>query len=138
MNPIQTLNETEIFALKDTLGGEHNSCETYAQVIRDFGSGRQIITIVEVGARYISALPSLFEEHVVSPPANRWSGLTPRLAGLHEACVPDPEREVENVPLFDRALLTKRYLKNSKIFYTSRWASQDSRPPDFQRWVQRG
>ena len=88
MNPIQTLDDTEVQALKDTLDDEYKSRETYAQVIRDFGEVRPFINIVEAEARHASALLNLFERYGASPPANRWAGKAPGISAFMKPASP--------------------------------------------------
>ncbi|VFU17738.1 ferritin-like domain-containing protein [Methylocella tundrae] len=137
MSSGQTLNDTEVQALSDTLDDEYRSRETYAQVIRDFGDVRPFINIVEAEARHASAPINLFEKYGVSPPSNRWAGKAPRFSSVHEACVASVQGEIENVAIYDRALKSTRRPDFLAVYQTLRSASQDRHLPAFQRCAQR-
>ena len=87
VNAIQTLDDTEVQALKDTLDDEYKS-RKLRQVIRDFGEVRPFINIVEAEARDASALLNLFERYGASPPANRWSGRAPGISAFMKPASP--------------------------------------------------
>lgn len=137
MSSGQTLNDTEVQALSDTLDDEYKSRETYAQVIRDFGDVRPFVNIVEAEARHASALINLFEKYGVSPPANRWAGKAPRFSSVHEACVAGIQGEIENVAIYDRALKSTQRPDILAVYQALRSASQDRHLPAFQRCAQR-
>jgi hypothetical protein len=137
MSSVQTLDDMEVQALKDTLDDEYKARETYAQVIRDFGEVRPFINIVEAEARHASALLNLFEKYGISPPPNRWAGKTPRFSSVHEACVASVQGEIENVALYDRALKSTRRPDILAVYQALRSASQDRHLPAFQRCAQR-
>jgi hypothetical protein len=56
MSAISALDDTERQALEDALDDEYKSHATYDQVIRDFGSVRPFINIVEAEAKHIVSL----------------------------------------------------------------------------------
>ena len=62
MNSVYDLNDTERQALEDALDDEYRAHTTYDQVIHDLGPVRPFVNIVDVEARHISALLSLFEK----------------------------------------------------------------------------
>lgn len=106
MTAIPVLSDAEIQSLKDTLDDEYKSYETYAQVIRDFGEVRPFVNIVEAEERHSLALLALFQKYGIAPPANRWVGKAPCFASVDEACAAAIQGEIENVELYDRALMS--------------------------------
>ena len=132
MNPTM-LNESEVVSLKEALDDEYRSYETYAQVVRDFGSVRPFINIVDAEARHISALLTLFEAYNVVAPANRWMGQVSRFSTLEEACAKSAQGEIDNVAIYDRALLTTQRPDILAVYHALRAASQDRHLPAFRR-----
>lgn len=137
MSAISPLDDTERQALEDALDDEYKSHATYDQVIRDFGSVRPFINIVEAEARHISALLSLFDKYGIAAPANRWAGKAPRFSSVHDACVASVQGEIENVTLYDRLLKSTRRVDIISVYQALRSASQDRHLPAFQRCKQR-
>lgn len=127
------LNESELASLKEALDDEYRSHETYAQVIRDFGSVRPFINIVDAEARHISALLSLFETYNIAAPANRWPGKVTRFSTLQEACARSAQGEIDNVAIYDKALLTTQRPDILVVYRALRSASQDRHLPAFRR-----
>jgi hypothetical protein len=137
MSAISALDDIERKALQEALDDEYKAYTTYDQVIRDFGSVRPFINIVEAEARHISALLSLFENYKIAAPANRWPGRVSRFSSVHEACVASVQAEIDNVAIYDRALKTTRRTDILSVYQALRSASQDRHLPAFQRCAQR-
>ncbi|MFN4128989.1 MAG: ferritin-like domain-containing protein [Paracoccaceae bacterium] len=132
------LEPAEVEALEATLDDEYKSYETYAQVLRDFGDVRPFSNIVKAESRHFTALLALFETYGLAPPPNRWAGHAPRFNSLHAACFAAVQGEIDNVHLYDRALMTTRRPDILATWQALRSASLDRHLPAFRRCAEGG
>jgi hypothetical protein len=123
-------------ALAVALADERKAWRTYSIILDRFPGARPFVNIVEAEARHIEALLRVYERHGLTPPADE--AICDRLAGtapFEMLCKIGVDAEIENVRLFDEALLpaVAGYPDISAVFQRLRDASKWRHLPAFRR-----
>ena len=76
--------------------------QTYARILKDFGSVQPFSNIIQSEGRHIEALAQLFKSYALPVPRDTWRGKTPSFRSLKEAASAAVRAEEENVALYDK------------------------------------
>ena len=120
-------------ALDEALDDEYKARATYRKVIEAFGQVRPFINIVESEGRHISALLSLYEAFVLTPPDDPWAGTINAPKTLADACRAAVEGEVENAAMYERLLADVDEPDVKRVLERLQAASRDNHLPAFER-----
>lgn len=128
----ETLDDSEVQALKLALDDEYHALAVYQSVIETFGPIEPFVEIVQSEQRHITALVNHFDKHGIPVPENTWLDNVPTFDSIQSACQAAVEAEIANVDLYNQLLSMTDDPGLIQVFTNLSRASQSSHLPQFQ------
>jgi hypothetical protein len=131
-NRYESLDDSEVQALKMALDDEYHALAVYQSVIEAFGPVDPFVEISQSEQRHIVALVNQFDKNGIPVPDNTWLDNVPTFDSIQSACQTAVEAEIANVDLYKQLLSMTDDPGLIQVFTNLSQASQDNHLPQFQ------
>jgi hypothetical protein len=128
----ETLDDSDVQALKLALDDEYHALAVYQSVIETFGPVEPFVEIAQSEQRHITAIMNHFDKHDIPVPENTWLDNVPTFDSIQSACQTAVEAEIANVDLYNQLLSMTDDPGLIQVFTNLSRASQDNHLPQFQ------